>query len=221
VYSKSEMDEIYESQKYKGLYIWANKLKNPKILSSSTSTSNCFLLNHWSQRVIHLLEYDPAIGAKGYEVILGTSSMPGAFHLKELECKQELIIWSPFTLEMEISELKWQPIEVSPNIASGELFQYLPTSMKSSPWEILFLLLLSPDLSTSTFTTTSTTSPPAATSSSSNIDNEIYQALFDTGLSPKQGLFAYMRLLEQVSKRAEVWENIPSYRKVFESDITF
>ena len=109
---------------------------------------------------------------------------------------------------MEISENKWQPIEVSSNIASGQLFQYLPTTMISAPWEILFLLLLSPTLT-------------SESSSVPNIDNEIYQTFFDTGLSPKQGLFAYMRLLEQVTNRAQIWENIPAYRKVSETEISF
>ena len=68
--------------------------------------------------------------------------------------------------------------------------------MGKAPWELIFLLLLS---------------------------NEEYpeasQALFDTGLCPRQGLIAYIRLLEQVMFRAEAWEGVPQYRKIMESEI--
>jgi hypothetical protein len=68
--------------------------------------------------------------------------------------------------------------------------------MKKAPWELLLLLLINPD-----------ERPDAM------------QALFDTGLCPRQGLIAYMRLLEQVMLRSEAWEGLPSYRKIIEKDI--
>jgi hypothetical protein len=110
----------------------------------------------------------------------------------------EIIYWPPFTLEMEISKDLWQPVEVSENLINGEVFRYFPSQMTSAPWEIIFLLLLSHE-----------------------DDDEIFQTLFDTGLSPKQGFFAYLRLLDLMTKRTSVWTDIPSYRKVFETNIQF
>ena len=150
----------------------------------------------------------------------------------------QAIYWPPFTLDIEVAKNQWQPVEVSPNIASGEIFRYFPSQMPTAPWELIFLLLLSPD-----------------------DDTDVYQCLFDTGeaphtpappsipytpllihilhltylsysphfcyillllllgLSPKQGLFAYIRLLDLMTQRASVWEDVPSYRKVFETEI--
>jgi hypothetical protein len=53
---------------------------------------------------------------------------------------------------------------VSDNIANGEVFTALPDVMVKSAWELIFLLLISPEQ-----------------------NEDIYQALFDTGLCPRQG----------------------------------
>ena len=180
VYSKKEIDDIYENQKFNGYFIWATKLKNPK--------TGCFLLNHWNQKVIHLVDYNPTQGSRGYEIILGTSQVPSnpivTASLTNNDGNNnnnngiDYIVWPPFTLETEIFHHKWQPVEVSEHIASGEIFQYLPDQMKTSPWELIFLLLLSP----------SSTSSSVGTTANNHGDDEIYQTLFDTGLSPKQGI---------------------------------
>ena len=52
--------------------------------------------------------------------------------------------------------------------------------MEKAPWELLILCLMSLD------------------TSSPHFQKEELQSLLDTGLSPKQGLLAYIRLLEQV-----------------------
>ena len=109
------------------------------------------------------------------------------------------ITWDPISLEIELMERKWQPIKASSNIVSGEIFDLIPRKMSSGPWEFLFLLLVSP----------------------AEHAGEIYQTLFDTGLAPKQGLFAYIRLLDQILLRSEALEGIPTYRKIFESELTF
>ena len=101
-------------------------------------------------------------------------------------------------LEFELTEKasRWQPVRVSDNIASGEVFSTLPGVMTKAPWELIFLLLLSKEQ-----------------------HSETLQALFDTGLCPRQGLIAYIRLLEQVQQRAESWEGVPSHRKITEFEI--
>ena len=102
------------------------------------------------------------------------------------------------SLEFELTEKasRWQPVRVSDNIASGEVFSTLPGVMTKAPWELIFLLLLSKEQ-----------------------HSETLQALFDTGLCPRQGLIAYIRLLEQVQQRAESWEGVPSHRKITEFEI--
>ena len=91
---------------------------------------------------------------------------------------------------------RWQAVRVSDNIASGEVFATLPSVMTKAPWELIFLLLLSPDEHAETL-----------------------QALFDTGLCPRQGLIAYIRLLDQVQQREESWEGVPAHRKIMEYEI--
>lgn len=179
IYSAKEIDDCFETEKSNGHIVWAKKLKNPK--------KGCFLLNHWSQRLVLLTEYNRETGAEGYEVILGQSPE-----------ENQYIMWPPFTLEIEVANSQWQPVETSENILSGEIFRYFPSQMSTAPWEFIFMLLLSDE---------------------QGEDAEIYQTLFDTGLSPKQGLIAYMRLLNLMTQRAELWQDIPSYRKVFETEI--
>lgn len=179
IFSAKEIDDCFETEKSNGHIVWAKKLKNPR--------KGCLLLNHWSQQVVLVTEYDRERGAQGYEVVLGQAPEEARY-----------LVWPPFTLEMEVANSQWQPVEVSENILSGEIFRYFPTQMSTAPWEFVFMLLLSDE---------------------QGVDAELYQSLFDTGLSPKQGLIAYMRLLGLMTQRAEIWQDIPSYRKVFETEI--
>ena len=107
----------------------------------------------------------------------------------------DFISWPPLALETELIDKRWQAVRVSENLMSG-VFQLLPPQMPKAPWELVFLLLLEP---------------------SSN--SEELQALFDTGLSPRQGLIAYMRLLQQVLLRSEGFNDVPSWRKITELTI--
>ena len=108
----------------------------------------------------------------------------------------EFINWPPLALEIELADNKWQVVRVSDNIANGTVLQLLPAGMTKAVWELILLLLLDPE------------EHKAET-----------QALMDTGLSPKQGLIAYLRLLDQVQRRLESFDGIPEYRKIFETAI--
>ena len=113
--------------------------------------------------------------------------------------EQRTVVWPPMTLEFEIQEKHWQPVIVSPNLIT-EVLPLLPLEMHKAPWELIFLLLLSMKEDT--------------------IHKEEIQALFDTGLSPRQGLVAYLRLLRQVVSRTQMFNDIPEYRKIIEKEIT-
>lgn len=106
------------------------------------------------------------------------------------------IIWPPLSLEIELMNKQWEMVAVSENIANGLIFTYLPPEMRKSAWELIFLLLVSP----------------------SRKDTAM-QAMFDTGLSPKQGLIAYLRLLEQVQARTGEFEEVPLYRQIYEKEL--
>ena len=176
LWSRSEVNEAFDKYKHTGFLIWAYKV--------SKLEKGIVLLNHWKQRAIYLTEYDPESGAKGYEMkSFGNSPI-------------KYINWSPLALEMELDQGKWQPVAVSSNIATGEIFSYLPEEMPKAPWEIIFLCLIS-----------------------ESADPDAYQAVFDTGLSPRQGLIAYLRLLEAVQLRLEQFEGVPSYRKIYEKTL--
>jgi hypothetical protein len=82
------------------------------------------------------------------------------------------------------------------DIANGTVLQLLPAGMTKAVWELILLLLLDPQQHSAEIT-----------------------ALMDTGLSPKQGLIAYMRLLDQVQRRMESFDDVPEYRKIFETAI--
>lgn len=111
----------------------------------------------------------------------------------------EKIEWPPLTLEIEIRERKWQPAVVSDNLLTGEVLSLLPAVMDKSPWELIFLLLLKRE----------ELDPGSPT----------LQALLDTGLSPRQGLIAYIRLLKQVEQRTEEWDGVPRHRIISERDV--
>eukprot|EP01035_Chromulina_nebulosa_P019431 gene19431-25309_t len=108
---------------------------------------------------------------------------------------EEQLVWPPLALEIEIMNNNWQPIVVSDNIINGEIFSYLPPSMSTSPWELFLILLLSP-----------------------TENKEEFQALFDTGLSPKKGLIAYIRLLQAIRYRSKEWNNTPANMKILETE---
>lgn len=110
----------------------------------------------------------------------------------------DFISWPPLALETELVDKRWQLVRVSDNLKSGNVFQLLPPQMPKAAWELVFLLLLEPSQ-----------------------HSEELQALFDTGLSPRQGLIAYMRLLQQVLKRSENLDDVPSWRKITELLIPF
>jgi hypothetical protein len=177
LWSRSEVNEVFERYKHTGFLIWAYKVNK---IEKGVS-----LLNHWKQSAIHITEYDPETGAKGYEMRSHGS-----------DSSMNYITWPPLALEMELDQDKWQPVVVSPNITSGEVFSYLPEEMPKAPWELIFLCLIS-----------------------KSSEPEAYQALFNTGLSPKQGLIAYLRLLEAVQLRLEQFEGVPSYRKIYEKTL--
>lgn len=176
--SRNKITDEWNKNRHKAHIVWAHKLDRP--------ISGCVLLNHWKQQAVYLTEYDIQSGARGVELSPKRDTNSPNLH------------WIPLALETELKEGKWQPIQTSQNIISGEIFKLLPPQMRESAWELLFLLLLSPES-----------------------DSGIYQTLFDTGLSPRQGFFAYLRLLEQMLMRAETLEGVPSYRKIFETDMAF
>lgn len=166
------ISEGYERVKHHGYIVWAHKLNRPE--------KGCILINHWANKLIHLEKYNPVEGATGKTLCPLTTEM-------------ETITWPPYLLETEIMEKKWQPVSVSENILTGEVFNYLPLKMPLARWELLLLLLLSPTKNA-----------------------EELQTLLDTGLSPKRGLISYLRLLMQIVKRTENLNSIPSYRKITE-----
>jgi hypothetical protein len=104
--------------------------------------------------------------------------------------------WPPLTLEHELVKKLWQSVSVSENLLNPEFYHRMPKEMEYCLWEIIFLLL------------TSHEDTP-----------RVYEALFDTGISPKQGMISYLRLLEKVMQRTEVFDGIPEYRQIIEQDI--
>jgi len=104
-------------------------------------------------------------------------------------------VWPSASLDIELKEKRWQPVLVSENILNGEILSYLALDMKKGPWELIFLLM---------------------TPSS---DEKTLQALLGTGLSPRQGLIAYLRLLEGAARRTETFDEIPDYRKIKEQQL--
>jgi len=108
------------------------------------------------------------------------------------------LTWPPMSLEIEVKERHWQPVACSATLLA-QVFPALPPSMDKAHWEVLVLLLMSGD--------------------ENGEHKEQLQALFDTGLSPRQGFIAYLRLLKQVTERAGLWEDVPDYRKILENEI--
>lgn len=100
VSSKNILD-LYERQKHQGYFLWARKLEKPRI--------NCVLVNHWSQRVVHLTQYSVTDGAVGYDL---TSSADNDLRAAQMT-------WPPLALEFEMTANKWQAVEVSENLING------------------------------------------------------------------------------------------------------
>ena len=100
--------------------------------------------------------------------------------------------WPALALDFEVSEGKWQPIQID-----DMYFEALPflQAFPKGAWELAFLLLLNDD------------------------NKEVAQALFDTGLCPQQGFIAYLRILEQLRQRTEQWDDVPPHRKITERSI--
>lgn len=101
VSSKNILDS-YERQKHRGYFLWARKLEKPR--------THCVLVNHWSQRVVHLTQYSVTDGAVGYDL---TSSVDN-----DLRAAQ-MMTWPPLALEFEMTANKWQAVEVSDNLING------------------------------------------------------------------------------------------------------
>ena len=181
VWSRVQVSDAYSRFQQTGHLIWAIKQPQP--------TPNSLLLNHWSQTVMCITEYDRMQGARGFEVTPGISGS-----LVD-EAARQYVFWPPSSLEMELRDQKWQVCAVSDNILNGEVISLLPAEMPKSPWELIFLCLISSQ------------------------DEKTKQTFFDTGLSPRQGLIAYLRLLESVLKRTEILDGVPDYRKIKEKDL--
>lgn len=173
--SKKDIAESFERYRHQGHIVWAHKLEKIE--------EGCVLLNHWKQEAILITQYKPSRGARGIRLLPSNQG------------REQVYEWAPITLEVELRERKWQAVAVSDNISSGEILSLLPPMMTKSPWELIFLLLLSKN------------------------DVEARQALLDTGLSPRQGLIAYIRLLKQVELRTEAWDGVPSHRLISERDV--
>ena len=97
---------------------------------------------------------------------------------------------------MEICNGNWQPVKASDNIINGPILDFLPTKLPKALWELVFLLLVSPDK-----------------------HSDAINAVMNTGLSPKKGLIAYLRLIEKIIERTEINENVPDYQQIIEQEI--
>jgi len=107
--------------------------------------------------------------------------------------------WPPLALEFEMTANKWQAVEVSDNLVNGDIKAWLPKQLlPKALWEVIYLLL--------------------ASSESEGMD-AVRQALLDTGLSPRRGLIAYLRLLSKVVQRGAVIDDIPDYRTIREQEV--
>ena len=155
--------------------------------------SGCILLNYWKQEAVLITRYDKAAGAIG--VYIGGLEGEEADNARTLN-------WPPLALETEVVDGLWQVVKVSENIADGSVLKLLPKEVQKSDtamWELIVLLLLSQENAT---------------------DAKFLQALLDTGLSPRKGLIAFMRLSRRINERIEVIGNVPEYRRISEKEIS-
>jgi len=59
------------------------------------------------------------------------------------------MLWPPLALELEIIDRLWQPVRVSANIRTTEIFSLLPVELRDSAtavWEFILLLLIDPQV---------------------------------------------------------------------------
>ena len=151
------------------------------------------MLNHWNQQVVLLKQYYPAHGARGLVLDLEQLNYPSTKNINSSNesgtflSGMKLMKWSRFQLELEIKEGKWQMIQVSPSFLSKELLTSLPPSMPTALWEMIYLSLLDDEQ-----------------------DKEVLQTLLDTGISPRQGYIAYIRLIHRILFRAKEVNNLSS-----------
>jgi hypothetical protein len=174
------------------LVVWAEQTDRIEV--------GCVLLNNWAQRAVLITSYDPATGAKGYELNSMTIAGRDEVAPAARDDSSFSYTWPPLALEMELVDQKWTLAAVSETVRNHEVFQCLPNEVRQSvsvAWELVFLLLLSRD-------------DPG--------DAEIIQTLLDTGISPRKGLAAYMRLFQRVVDRDEVLSAVPSYRRIESAD---
>lgn len=170
------IENTFEMLKPYGHVIWAYKVDKP--------AKNVFLVNFWKQQVVKITDYDILKGTMGTVI-------------QAKDNNSDIIInWPPYCLEAEILANKWQPVVVSENILNNEILKYIPAQMGKAIWEIILLLLVSPE----------------------NQDGE-YSALLDTGLSPSKGLISYIRLLNKIKARSTTWNDVPSYLQIFANEI--
>lgn len=110
---------------------------------------------------------------------------------------EETIRWPPLALELELTENRWQPLSVSDNLLwKTGVLKYLPEQMTTALWEVLVLLLASP-----------------------SENKKVLEAFFDTGLSPRRGMLAYLKLLLKVEERVKAFDGIPEVRQIVEREI--
>lgn len=166
------------------------------------------LVNHWQQKLVLLTKYDPLTGAAGAvlnarslrtfatSALTETSLRTPESNLSSLAQQlvvgeEDVLTWPPLALEFEIQAKKWQMVEVSPSMLTPAVLSKLPASMPTALWEIVCLCLLRVEE-----------------------DSTVLQALLDTGISPRQGFLAYLRLLHRVLSRTETFDDIPGYRQI-------
>lgn len=110
---------------------------------------------------------------------------------------EDIIRWPPLALELELTENRWQPLSASDNLLRQTgVLGYLPEQMPTALWEVLVLLLASP-----------------------TENKKVLEAFFDTGLSPRRGMLAYLKLLLKVEERVKAFDGIPEVRQIIEREI--
>eukprot|EP01039_Chlorochromonas_danica_P001002 gene1000-1088_t len=156
----------------------------------SRPETGCLLLNHWRQEIVFLSLYDPYVGAKGHLIHLSHGGMGAK------QSEEQVYQWPVLGLEREIVNGHWLPVRASDHLLSAELLHVLPPSMSKALWELVLLCLLTPQK-----------------------EEEELQLLLDTGLSPEKGLFAYIRLLNKVIERSELFDGVPEHLLITEREI--
>jgi hypothetical protein len=126
IMSSKQIEAFYQKYKYAGHIVWAEKAGNIE--------PGFVLLNHWQQQAIKITDYSPDTGAKGIELLTGVNAGRG-----------KMFNWPPMALEIELRDKLWQPTKVSSNIQTSEVLSLLPADMPKGAWELIFLLIISPN----------------------------------------------------------------------------